>query len=301
MSAPLVSVIVVHYNTPGLTIACVQSVIAKTTVPYEVIVIDNASTVGNIDQLNDMPGVRLIRSGSNLGFAGGNNLGIANSKAPYVLLLNSDCELGNNAIDVAMDFYQINRKWLGALSSSLHYPDGRPQYPTGRFPSLKSEWVQLLRMTKSGDAAWMEKFYLGDRLSVDREAKVDWIWGAFFLMSREKVNTLSGNPLPETFFLYYEDVQWCYELAENGWSNYYYPKAQVMHHLSGSGGGGSEEEKYWQKIQPNEYLFLKRYKGLMYTFLYYLVKGTFYLSLRKANDVERGKRFLRIAFTGDYR
>ena len=146
----------------------------------------------------------------------------------------------------------------------------------------------------------MEQHYLGDRLAADKPAPVDWIWGAFFLVARNKLDALSGKPLPDTFFLYYEDVQWCYELARQGWTNYYYPAAQVVHHLSGSGGGGSEEDKYWDKIMPNERQFLRIYKGNGYALIYYLLASIFHFSLRTSPDRERGRRYWKMAFSGRY-
>ena len=128
--------------------ACVRSVMNKTLdSSFEIIVVDNASTIGDISNLDGLDDkVMVLRQPTNLGFAGGNNAGITVATGTYILLLNSDTELINDAITLARLAFDNAGDHIGALSAKLIYPDGRLQYPTGAFPALSDELAQLLRL-----------------------------------------------------------------------------------------------------------------------------------------------------------
>src|SRR4051794_26006845 len=104
MGNPEVSVIIINYNTFKLTADCVRSVIKETKEAiYEIILVDNASPDDSADELVRLfPQIFLVRSRINLGFAKGNNLGIAHARGEFILLLNSDTILVNDAISVAL-------------------------------------------------------------------------------------------------------------------------------------------------------------------------------------------------------
>src|SRR5687768_13853975 len=115
-----VSIVIVHFNTPQLTKDCIQSIIEKTKgISYEVIVVDNASTIHDADEIKEwFPEVVLIKSSINAGFAGGNNLGIAQAKGRYILLLNSDTVLVNDAVSLAFTYLENHPK-AGVVSAQL--------------------------------------------------------------------------------------------------------------------------------------------------------------------------------------
>jgi len=145
-----VSVIIVNFNTFELSSRCIQSVIEKTKlVDYEIILVDNASHECDAQKFKTLfPQIILVKSSINLGFAGGNNLGLQHATSNYILLLNSDTELINDAISLSINRIASNF-YIGALSAQLLYPDGKMQYPASRFPSLKMELRELLRLNKN--------------------------------------------------------------------------------------------------------------------------------------------------------
>ena len=97
---PVVSVLVISYNTRPMTLACLRSLHDETKVPHEVIVVDNASADGSADAIAAaFPEVRLIASATNLGFAGGNNLAAGHARGRYILLLNPDTVVLDGAVD----------------------------------------------------------------------------------------------------------------------------------------------------------------------------------------------------------
>src|SRR5690554_7896405 len=109
---PEVSIIIINYNTLSLTRQCILSILEQTEdCSYEIILVDNASQEVGIDQLLILSNkIKLIKSSQNLGFAGGNNLGIYHASGEFILLLNSDTELRNNAIKIAKEVIIKDRK-----------------------------------------------------------------------------------------------------------------------------------------------------------------------------------------------
>ncbi len=267
----LVSVIIVNYNTFQLTCNCIQSVIDKTKgVPFEIILVDNASTECDPAQFKQRsPTIKLMRSTVNLGFAKGNNLGIREASGNYILLLNSDTELINDAVSLA---YQrmVQSPEIGVLSGKLLYPDGREQPVAGRFPSIKKELAYLLRLKYIISANSWRKIHLGDLIDYNQEEEADWVWGAFFMFRKADLKKFPNQKLHDSFFMYMEDVQWCYYFKKRlGKKIVYYPIPQVIHYIGGSDKEKNKEEKYLQSILPNQYNWMLAEKGWLYTKIYY--------------------------------
>jgi GT2 family glycosyltransferase len=287
---PEVSVIIVHYNTPELTEACVRSVLAFTkSCSFEILIVDNASTVGDISFLaKEDQRVRYLPQSENLGFAKVNNAGYYEAKGEYILLLNSDTELLDDAISNGLSVLKQNPQ-VSALSVGQRYPDGRPQLPGGAFASIADELLSLSRIEKIWPDA--RKFFLGQHTWVDPKFPYfpDWIWGAFWLAHRSIIAGFEGGKLPEVYFMYYEDVLWGWLLQkEQGKKIMYTPVSTIIHHIAGSNKSGkSDEEKYREKIFHNEWMFLKKYRGELYARAYLLTKILHLLSLRQPEQRAR--------------
>ena len=248
-----ISIIIINYNTYDLSCACVASVTRHTEgVNYEVIVVDNDSAVFNeSDFSNRFPDVKLIKSERNLGFAGGNNLGIKHACGQCILLLNSDTVLKDNAILAAFQYMEM-QPGVGALSARLIYPDGRHQSAAQRFPSIKYQLIELLRLQKFLSKRRAGKLLLGAFFDHKETIKVDWVWGAFFMFRREILTKLPGGRLDETYFMYYEDMQWCMDIRKQGYEIHFFAGAEVVHLMGGSSGKKNE-----MMLQNGE-LFLQR-------------------------------------------
>lgn len=126
---PQLSVVIVNYNTCDLLRACLQSLIQQPT-PLEMIVVDNASTDGSASMVSDeFPQVRLLAQSKNTWFCGGNNIGIASATCDYVLLLNPDTVVHEQALGILLAFIH-NRPEYAGVTAQLYYPDGRGIQPT---------------------------------------------------------------------------------------------------------------------------------------------------------------------------
>lgn len=284
------SVIIINYNTYKLTSNCISSVIEKTKdVCYEIILVDNASTECNPQIFIDAyPQINLIASETNLGFSGGNNLGIEQASGEYILLLNSDTELINDAISVA---YRIikNDNSIGVITGQLQYPNGIIQAQAGRFPSLSREIRELFRINKLIPANKRPSYYLGTQWDYDAPVDADWVWGAFFMFKKSDLQYFPNQKLHDTFFMYGEDVQWCYHFKKALKKRIVYsPLPKLIHYIGGSDKDTEKGfERYCKKMLPNEYKWLCMVKGCFYTRLYYFFKGLHYLTLRNNDDKQK--------------
>lgn len=229
------SIIIINYNTFRLTVNCIRSIREKLTgLEYEIVLVDNASAECDPDDfLKECPGIKLIKSETNTGFAGGNNLGIANSTGDYILLLNSDTELINNAPKICYD-YITTHPGVGMVTCQLQYPDGRIQYNCRKFRTIGWELAEIFPFFRLLPKEKQGKLMLHHYFDHQTIAECDWVWGAFMLFPRSILVQLPGQKLAEDFFMYIEDVRWCWDFKKLGYSIYFLPEAKVMHIHKGS-------------------------------------------------------------------
>jgi len=287
-----VSVIIINYNTPELTEACVRSVLRYTVgSTFEIIVVDNASNVGDLSWLPSLDTrVHYLPQRENLGFAKGNNAGWAIAKGDYILLLNSDTELISDAISLSIDQFRLNPK-VGVLSVALQYPDGRWQHPPNAFPRLSTELLVLTRLEKLLTKKDRIKLHYGTWIDPEKYYKPDWLWGAYWMATRQAIAEMPGGKLPEDFFMYMEDTLWGWEVrVKQKREILYAPVAVVIHHISGSSTGSqTEEDKYRTRIFPNEKLFIEKSRGKMYAWIFYFVRMLHHFTLRTQADKEKAQ------------
>ena len=249
-----VSVIIINYNTFDLTCKSIRSVLTKTAgCSFEIIVVDNGSSEKDpAEFLEHFPEIKLVRNTRNAGFAKGNNQGIEKCQGEYVLLLNSDAELVNNAILICLQKIKRERR-TGVVGCKLFFPDGRIQHNCQRFPSLRYKLFELLRLQKLLPSRLGAKVLLGSFFNHDVPVYPDWIWGTFFMFRKDLLRLLPGSRLPEDFFMYFEDMQWCWEFRKRGFRVAFEPLAEVLHHMGQSSGNKSA------LMKANADVFMNRY------------------------------------------
>jgi len=267
-----VSVIIINYNTFRLTCEAIKSILTQTLgVSYEIILVDNASTECDPSLFAEQfPMIKLVRNSENSGFAKGNNLGIQHAQGATILLFNSDAALLNDALTITYQALIADDK-VGIATGRLQYPDGHLQYQCGRFPSLSLQLVELLRLQKLMSSQHRSRLMLGSFFNHETALNPDWIWGTYFHVKRHVIDELPGSKLPDDFFMYAEDLQWCYAIRKLGYEIQYLPKAKILHHFSQS---TRREKKLNQTnmILRNEDTFLRREYGSIATISYYCVK-----------------------------
>lgn len=228
------SIIIVNYNTRQLTLDCLASVYAsQTSYKYEVIVIDNASHDGSVEAIREVyPDVQLIANQNNTGFAVANNQGMEVAKGRYILLLNSDTVVQPDTLHT-MIYFMDRHPEMGASGCKVILPDGSLDKACKRgFPTPTASFYYAFGISRLfPDRTKFNQYQLG-HLSPDDEYPVDCLVGAFMLVRRETIDQVGG--LDETFFMYGEDIDWCYRIKEAGWGIFYYPRTYIVHYKGGS-------------------------------------------------------------------
>lgn len=212
------SIVVVNWNTRDLLANCLRSIGGGGTL--DVVVVDNASSNGSAAMVEqEFPEARLITNERNLGFASAANQGICLSKSRYLLLLNSDTQVGEQALRGMMRFMDEHPE-AGAMGPRLVLPDSSPQpYSFGCDPTLG----YLLRR---GLNLLLREGYLHD-WGMEEIREVDWVSGASIMLRRKALEEI--GLLDENFFLYFEDNDLCLRLRQKGWKVYFNPIIEVVH------------------------------------------------------------------------
>jgi GT2 family glycosyltransferase/lipopolysaccharide/colanic/teichoic acid biosynthesis glycosyltransferase len=222
------SVIIVTYNSAGVIGACLDSLAAEAAAgALEVVVVDNASADGTPDLVRERyPWVTLHAGHENLGYSKGVNIGIRRARGRFLFILNPDTVVRRGAVQKLVDFMERTPD-AGIVGPKLVFHDGSVQLSCRRFYTFR---VLLLRRTPLGkmvrDARAVREHLMQDFDHATTQP-VDWLIGAAMLVRREAVDSV--GMMDERFFLYFEDVDWCYRMAQRGLRVYYVADAVVEH------------------------------------------------------------------------
>lgn len=232
MNTPTIGVIIVSYNTCALLRACLES-LRLCTLPLRVVVIDNGSPDGSAAMVRAcFPEVTLAEPEQNLGFTAGTNLGIRmldESPTDYVLLLNPDTVVHTGAIEALVSFLETHPR-VGMAGPRLLNPDSSVQPAAFRFPTLM---MSLLDLFPPGEVlpgrlygSWWHGRYPQEQRATE-PFPIDHPLGACILVRRAVVEQI--GLLDEGFFMYAEEVDWCYRARQAGWAIWQVPGACVTH------------------------------------------------------------------------
>lgn len=259
------SIIIVNYNTKDLTVGCIKSVKKHTKgLNYEIILVDNASSDGSVEEIEKLD-VKIIKNKKNLGFSKGNNQGIKISKGHAILLLNSDTEICDNAIGLALD----KLKEADILTVKIKGKDGKSQQAGGYGPNLFNLFCWAFFID---DIPFLNKLIKPYQISnlkfFDQDRRLDWVIGAFFMMKKEVVEKIGG--LDENIFMYGEEMEYCKRACNVGFKVRYYSEPEIIHYGMGSSetGGGAILGEY----KALKYFFKKYENGLSNFVLRLIIK-----------------------------
>ena len=243
---PLVSVITVNFNHSDCTLLMIQSLKNCTYKNIEIIVVDNGSS--NDDHLyikNIFPDIKLILLPNNLGFAGGNNEGIRYAVGNYILLLNNDTEVDPGFLEPMIDTFKKYSN-VGIVSPRILYFNS-PQKKTIQYAGAKHINLKTGRNYSIG-------YNEIDNGQYNHVCKSDYANGAALMFSRRVLHEVGC--LPDVYFLYYEEYDWCIAAQKKGIDIYYVGTSKIFHKGSVSVGKNSPIWKYY--ITRNRILYLRR-------------------------------------------
>ncbi len=253
------AIVIVNWNGGELLRRCVESVLeSPPDMPYEMIVVDNASTDESIDWLRScgLENLRLLENKENAGFGRANNQAFAASDAPLLFLLNSDAEVRPGAIDTLIATLTADAR-TGACGPRLINPDGSLQPSVWRNPMNPLEMLAVgfrlyLLLPRRLRGEWL----LGFHWDHSHRRSANMLSGAAILARREMIDDVGG--FDERFHMYGEDTEWCLRIVRGGWWLVFEPRAVVMHH------GGQSSAKRWSYLEKRnvEYKAFFRYQRL---------------------------------------
>lgn len=279
------SVIIVSYNTCSITKGCLDSIFEKTTgINFEVIVVDNDSHDGSKEMLESYPDIVYIQSGDNLGFGRANNLGYKKAKGKYILLLNSDTYLLNNALKCFVTEFDQMDESVGCIGAKLLKPDQTPNHSFQKLPSLAGDFrnmceVYLRRLN-------IRLYHMNERDFDNQERfRVEYITGAD-LCIRKSVIDRYGLFDPD-YFMYFEETDMQVRYQKAGLCGYIVSTPKIVHleGVSSKRKSFSNRKMYMTShimFRKKNYSFISYFLSRVFLMLSFPIAFAKYYSLRES-------------------
>ncbi|MBI5647050.1 MAG: glycosyltransferase [Ignavibacteriae bacterium] len=225
-----VSVIIVNYNVRDLLENCLHSLEpALRGIPHEVCIVDNNSDDGSVEMLRQkFPGVRLMAQDANLGFARANNVALREARGDFLLLLNPDTLVQEDTVSTMLAFFEKHER-AGMAGCKIITPKGTLEPACRRsFPSPWTAFTKLAGLSAMFPASRLFARYNLTYLNEDETYEVDAISGSFMMLRRDVYEKVGG--LDEGYFMYGEDLDWCYRVQQAGFGVYYVHETKIIHY-----------------------------------------------------------------------
>lgn len=250
-----VSIIILTYNSSKYIDGLIKSL--KSFKNTEILIIDNASSDDTVKLAKKNEEVKVLETGSNLGFSKGINYGVERSKGEYLLFINPDSIFKNGSIEDMLKIYKEEEN-VGAVGGKMISYSGIDEKSAGKF----FNFFETVLLTLGLD----EKF--GVRFSPNEVRRVDFVSGGFMMVPSKLFKDLGG--FDENFFMYIEDMELCYRIKKKGFDNYFTPEPVISHAGQGSSNKGFAIKNIFKGIL----YFYKKHKNPLE---YFLVKLMFCL------------------------
>jgi len=292
---PDVSIIIVAWNVKKLLLDCLASVYEKTRdIRFEVIYVDNASQDGSVDVVRQrFPDVRIIQNSENRGFIKANNQGIEIAKGRYVLLLNSDTLVLDNAITKTVQFADEHTD-AAVVGCRVLNPDKTLQRTCFMYPSILNLFLAATYLYKMFPNS---KFFGRERMtwwSFDEAREVETVCGCYSLVRREAIDQI--GVMDETYFVYGDDPDWCYRFSNAGWKVMFTPDAQIIHY-GGQNTMQMARTFRWQ-LEGSTLIFMKLHRqrwmfpiARLITALFFLARVPYWSTVGALRKDQRKKSF----------
>ncbi|HKI79601.1 MAG TPA: glycosyltransferase family 2 protein [Ignavibacteriaceae bacterium] len=276
-----VSVIIVNYNGIDLLRGCLSSLEKFTSnLNYEVIVVDNNSTDGDIAEIvNNYQNACLIKNSKNLGYAVANNIGAERAEGKYLLILNNDIIFIENSIKKVFDFVE-NKSGEVVVGCRLLNKDKSNQVSISAFPTVLNTLTENIFIYKLfPKSKLLNKYYL-NYLDIKDTSEVDVVKGAFMFCTKKNYFDLDG--FDERFYFYSEETDFCYRFKKGKGEILFYPFTSIIH-LGGATTSADLWFKYKNQCIAKIQLYQKHFKGIKFLiavlshYLGLLLRSFFYL------------------------
>lgn len=252
----MISTIIITFNSQNQIEECFKSLEINKKIQLEILVVDNNS-IDKTCQIIQKKffHVKLIKNKANIGFAKACNQGAKIAKGKYLLFLNPDTIVKPGCIEKVVDFLE-KKKDAAVVGCKMLNTDGSLQSSCGNFPSISNiilDRIPIINKIFKTVLIRQEDFYT-------KEQNLDWVSGAFFLVKKDVFFKLGG--FNERYFMYIEEIDFCYRAKKAGYKIYYNPKAEIIHYDMGK----SKERKLAKanNMRKGFSIFFKKYKSPLY-------------------------------------
>ena len=229
MNKPDLSIVIVHCQTPNFLKMCLGSIFETLSgINYELIIVDSLSSSGTRNLIKERaPGAKLIFSATNLGYARGVNMGIKQAEGNFVLALNPDIILTSGSVEQLLAYIQAHPD-IGILAPQLRNFNGTVQRSYFRYYQPLTVIARRSFLKRfSYFRKIVERFLMTDT-DQEKIQTPDWIMGSILLVSKQVIAKV--GLIDESFFMYFEDVDWARRFWQNGFKVVYYPKVFAYHY-----------------------------------------------------------------------
>lgn len=252
-----VSIVTINFNQSFVTEQLLASIQNTNTYPaLEIIVVDNASKQNPVPQWQEQyPNVTFIRSDKNLGFAGGNNLGIKAAKGDYLFLVNNDTEFTPGLVQTLVNVLDTHPK-VGVVSPQINYFDQPKVVQYAGFTPMNYYTARNACIGQFEPDTGQYAYSTGP---------TGYAHGAAMMVKREAID--KAGLMAEHFFLYYEEMDWCDHIRRAGYQIWFEPAALIYHKESMSVGKASGLKEYF--MNRNRILFIRRNAPLAARLFFY--------------------------------
>lgn len=230
------SIIIVNFNTKDLLRDCLDSLFkssekSKSSFDFEVIVVDNGSTDGSVESLKKLQTgkltkLKIILNEENLGLGTANNQAFRQAQGEYILFLNPDTLILDNSLELMVNWLK-NHPRVGALGCQILNKDGEVLGSGGFFPSLWRVFLWASALDHFSLIREVFGSYHPPTSFFTKEGNLDWVQGCAFLIRREVFDAVEG--FEPKFFMYGEEVEFCFRIKKEGWEVWFSPKPKIIH------------------------------------------------------------------------
>lgn len=264
------SIIIVSWNVCKDVVNCINSIYdSQLAKGFEIILVDNDSSDDTVSLVRSkFSEVVVIESGKNLGFAAANNLGFKKARCKNILFLNPDTLVQEDAIDRLVDFIEANHD-IGICGPKILNEDGTIQSSVRKFPKLRMGFYKFTILKYLGLFRKDSILYRMKGFDYENMADVDQLIGAALIARREVIDEVGG--FDERFFMYYEEVDICKRIKENGLRCVYYPDAQIVH-LGGHSSSQIPARTIYMNLKSYILYMKKHNDGFLFLLLMFLFK-----------------------------
>ncbi len=249
-----ISIIIPTWNTAQITKKCVNTI--NTFIPdQEIIVVDNGSEDNTVEVLTKIKNVKIVKNGTNLGFAKANNIGLKSATSDYIVFMNSDMELIDKSLLNLIKFLKENKD-IGIIGPKFLNPDKTPQASVFPPQTCQNAFKEF----------WLGQQSYSKYLPLEEEPlAVSYISGGCIAVNKKYFEKI--GKWNEKYFFYFEDMDLCRQVTKSGKQIVYYPKCQIIHRHGASGHKLADSQNQWRRLIPSSKKFHGVFKHYLLNFI----------------------------------